>query len=114
MKNFNWGSMDRTPAGALEKSEAALPIAELVQRFERQTIRDLEEGDAWVELVRDITARLPELENEDGRAEDVAAEIARTHRKNLEETKGLSDEKSQIAYIISLSRAIRQRRNQSN
>jgi len=106
--------MERTPQRALERSEAALSMEELVSRFDKQTIRDLEEGDAWAELVRDIAARLPELEQEDGRAEDIAADIARKHSKNLEENKGLSGEKEQIAYIISLARAIRQRKEGSN
>ncbi len=110
-----WEKMKHgTPQSALEKSEGNLTIRALVAKFEKQTNRDLEVGDIWNELVRDIKGNLSEILRDDEGAESKAEEIAGRYKRFLEFEKNLEDKKEQIAYIISVGNSIEKKRKSGN
>lgn len=106
-KNFNWGRMNSTPAGAMERKEEGTPMEELVPKFERQAIRDLDVGNAWAELTQDIEGSLDEIV--DGNVE-AARRLVERHKEWLIKEKSLTDEHEQIAYIIAIAKEIKRRK----
>jgi len=111
---FNWGKMQSTPEGALARTEAKLSVRELVAKFEKQTSRDLEVGDIWNELVREITGNLSEITRDDEGAESAAEKIVERYERFLRYEKSLEDRKEQIAYIISVGNSIEKKRKSGN
>lgn len=106
---FNWNKMQSTPAGSLERKQAAMPVLELADLFEKQAVRDLDLGEKWGGLVRDITIDIDRL-TDDTQAESAAFEIVRRHREYLSDEKNLDDEKEAAGYVISVAREIKRRR----
>jgi hypothetical protein len=115
MQNFNWDKRRHTPEGSVQRGEDKLNVDELVPRFERQAIRDLDSGNAWFEIVRNITNRISGLVDDTEKeraAEDVVG--TPTAQDYLKSEKGLADKKSQVAYVIALAKEIRKRKEKSN
>lgn len=105
--------MDRTPAGALERKEQDMSPDELVGRFEKVAIRDLDIGNAWSELSRDIEGALSELTEGPNRT-GAAERIVERHQSWLKDEKGLDDTASQVAYILAIAKEIKHRKGRAH